>query len=88
MTIRGYFRGHSAIIKDDNWVYEDTLEPMAEPRPCAACGIKFPYGKPDICLGMLPGVDSACCGHGRTEDAFIIFESGVVIKGFQCPSEL
>ena len=24
------------------------------------------WGGPDPCLGMLPGVISACCGHGRS----------------------
>lgn len=34
---------------------------------------------PDHCLGSLPGVISACCGHGRTE-GYIIFENGTRIK--------
>ena len=33
----------------------------------------------DTCLGVLPGVISACCGHG-THEGHIIFENGVVVK--------
>ena len=37
-------------------------------KTCATCGGVFdgsdPWGGPDPCLGLLPGVISACCGHG------------------------
>ena len=34
---------------------------------------------PDPCLGMLPGVTSACCGHGE-EAGYISFECGFTIR--------
>lgn len=37
-------------------------------RACAYCGQEYDgsdgWGGPDPCLGLLPGVISACCGHG------------------------
>jgi len=26
---------------------------------------------PDVCLGWIPGVSQACCGHGNTDLAFV-----------------
>lgn len=41
------------------------------PLPCPACAeLPLPGGE-DPCLGVLPGVTSACCGHGRKENACI-----------------
>jgi hypothetical protein len=37
---------------------------------------------PDPCLGLLPGVTDACCGHGDRSRAFVAFENGVLIRGF------
>ena len=28
---------------------------------------------PDACLGYIPGVSQACCGHGHTDSAFVYF---------------
>lgn len=36
--------------------------------------------KVDPCLGYLPGVDNACCGHG-TGEGYIQFKNGVTIRG-------
>lgn len=35
----------------------------------------------DTCLGMLPSVRQACCGHGHPEDAYFIFHDGVEMRG-------
>jgi hypothetical protein len=50
-------------------------------RPCARCGAQFAPGAPDPCLGMLPAVKAACCGHG-VSNSYIAFENGVVVRGF------
>jgi hypothetical protein len=34
----------------------------------------------DAYLGTLPGVSAACCGHGK-EEGYVLFESGLVIRG-------
>ena len=48
--------------------------------PCVKCG-KLPTKEGyDPCLGTLPGVIDACCGHG-VKEAYIIFGNGVTIRG-------
>lgn len=45
-----------------NWVTDPD-----EPLPCVRCGRSPTPEGHDACLGYLPGVESACCGHGITE---------------------
>ena len=33
----------------------------------------------DPCLGILPGVKYACCGHGG-ESGYVFFENGLVVR--------
>lgn len=50
------------------------------PEPCPRCGhIKQSINEPDGCLGRLPGVKFACCGHGK-RPGYILFENGVSIR--------
>jgi len=48
-------------------------------RPCAACGLKRLRTGEDPCLGHLPGVLNACCGHG-VEPGYIQFENFRVLR--------
>lgn len=85
MKARSFFRGHSVITDPDGRrVYADTLEPLpgwgGEIRRCAKSGSRHEMHESDACLGDLPGVDNACCGHGVTE-GYIRFTNGTVIKG-------
>jgi hypothetical protein len=80
MTVRGYFRGHLLIwTEDQEWLYADTLDPApvngGKVRPCKKCGALFPLGEGEVdpCLGILPEVDNACCGHGVCSQAYIRF---------------
>ncbi|MGD9157674.1 MAG: hypothetical protein PVG39_04655 [Desulfobacteraceae bacterium] len=50
-------------------------------RPCPKCGMKRTKEGHDPCLGTLPGVIGACCGHG-IEEGYIAFENRMVIHGF------
>lgn len=77
------------MYQDDqgNWRFCDTDELTAETwgkRPCGHCGLygNSNDGLPDPCLGQLPGVTSACCGHGDPSQAYICFKGGVRIAGF------
>lgn len=85
---RSHFHGHPIVFQDAKWLYADTLQPIpgygGEMRPCAVCGTMdwSGDGKVDPCLGLLPGVDNACCGHGVAEQAYIRFTNGVVVRGF------
>jgi len=88
MTAKAYFRGHPLIWKDDRWLYADDSSEIpangGEIRPCIKCGALFSLGEGEVdpCLGILPGVDNACCGHGVRSEAYIRFRNGLVIKDF------
>ena len=78
-----YLRAHKIELKDGEWVFSDTKEPTVKTwhkRPCGYCGLyNTPEGH-DACLGTLPGVINACCGHGH-DPAYVQFENGVIIRG-------
>lgn len=48
-------------------------------RPCINCGKKPTEKGHDACLGELPRVKYACCGHG--EEGYILFNNGIRIEG-------
>ena len=54
----------------------------ASDKVCQRCGkTKNPRRGPDPCLGYLPGVRFACCGHGRLKFAYVFMEDGRVLRG-------
>lgn len=71
----GRVRGHDAYLDPVGTLrYCDDGTPVPEPdvRPCASCGlVPTPEGY-DGCLGFVPGAAAACCGHGRSEDAYVV----------------
>lgn len=94
MTATSHYRGNPVTWEDDNqrWVYTDTGEPTpgwgGEKEPCGLCGQpcgRYEWtddGDIDPCLGYLPGVTNACCGHGNPGEAYVIFENGIALRGF------
>ena len=88
MATRGFFRGHPIIFINKKWLYSNTKKALPgyggdkTPRPCLHCGKIFDFHESDPCLGDLPGVDNACCGHGVREESYIRFTNGVVVRGF------
>lgn len=52
---------------------------------CRECGLDVDPDAPDPCLGILPGVAFACCGHGGQhpergpKTAYLAFENGVTL---------
>ena len=83
-----FFRGHPIVRRGGEWVYADNNDPLpangGQVRPCTHCGLETPLGEGEVdpCLGVLPGVDNACCGHGERSESFIRFTNGVVVEGF------
>lgn len=73
------------------WEYEDTGERLpasgGKIRPCKKCGELFQLGEVDPCLGVLLGVDNACCGHGDREFSYIRFTSGICVEGFKVDTQ-
>lgn len=57
------------------------------PRACVACGVtRSPTDAPDPCLGMLPGVAFACCGHGNERKCYVVEEPVTGFVGWDdCP---
>lgn len=52
-----------------------------EQRPCGHCGLHNTDEGHDGCLGTLPDVMNACCGHGVDKDAYIQYSDGRRIGG-------
>lgn len=70
MTARTYSRGWLIEHDGKKWVYSDnTRQPCFSDdcRPCARCGKPPTSEGYDACLGHIPGVAAACCGHGVQE---------------------
>lgn len=77
-----YLAGNKIIWDDKDAVfkYKDGTSTTKEKiKPCPVCG-EHQIDGCDPCLGKLPGVISACCGHG-VKPGYVIFENGIKIKG-------
>jgi hypothetical protein len=64
------------------WFYVHTLQPTAdmwEDLPCGHCGLHFTPEGHDGCLGTIPGVMNACCGHGNPKHAYIQLLNGTIL---------
>lgn len=78
-----YLRGH-AIYFNDQWRYVDNDEPTIthwESRSCGACSLPNRPDGHDACLGELPGVINACCGHGQETQAYVQFANKDIVRG-------
>lgn len=86
MSKRSQFRGHAIELDEPGgrWVYCDTGEPTVDTwreRGCGHCGQHNTPEGHDACLGELPGVLNACCGHGEQSVAYVQFEGGGELRG-------
>lgn len=68
--------------KSSPWRYEDTNEIIDDnkPRKCPKCNLYPTKDDHDPCIANLPNVKYACCGHGKTNGAYISFENGDIIR--------
>jgi hypothetical protein len=77
----GYYRGHPVVCLEGEACerYANDLTSTVDEhgvsveRPCVHCGALAGPDGPDPCLGMLPGVVAACCGHGTVDEAYVLF---------------
>lgn|GEM_PF-4811035 len=78
MTATTYVFGHLC-----RWTYADSGEPVGDgnTRPCPKCGRLPNADGSDPCLGHLPGMRAACCGHG-VEPPYILTEEGDYVEGW------
>jgi hypothetical protein len=65
MTATSHHRGHPIAWDGTAWRFADGSH--VTERPCPTCGVTAEPDGPDPCLGLLPGVSAACCGHGVHE---------------------
>jgi hypothetical protein len=78
VTTRDTYRGHPMSYVDGAWRYNDTGQRVSDNphRPCGHCGLSDTSEGHDGCLGTLPGVVNACCGHGDNRTAYVQFADG------------
>ncbi len=77
-------RGHPIQETRGQWYYADTEQPTAgNRRNCALCQIPDTPEGHDPCLGTIPGVTNACCGHGDPVAAYIQLETGSHAQGME-----
>ena len=82
MLITSFFRGHQIYIANGECFYSDTNIPTAiNERKCGYCKRARTKEAHDGCLGTLPGVMNACCGHGVTSQAYVQYSLQNVIRG-------
>ncbi len=77
-------RGHPILFIRGVYVFADTMEPTVETwkeRDCGHCEKANTAEGHDGCLGVLPGVMNACCGHGVISDAYVQFSKNVILPG-------
>ena len=84
MAAGNAWRGHE-MVKDDAgaWRYYDSRQLVSDNprRPCGHCGRPETAEGHDGCLGILPGVANACCGHGAESEAYVQYADGTSLSG-------
>ncbi len=74
-------RGHDIIFINNQWLYKDTQTPtVGNERDCGHCGKSNTKEGHDACLGVLPKVMNACCGHGVIKDAYIQYWDNSIVR--------
>ena len=76
--MKSKWRGHKIKLKKGIWLYNDTNKPVRDNIniSCGFCGRPKTKEGYDACLGTLPGLTNACCGHGNIEEAYVQFSDG------------
>ncbi len=75
--------GAAGVVQclDCSLVYEPT---GWRRRRCNHCGMEWGETLIDPCIGRpIKGVSEACCGHGVPGNAYIIFDDGRRLGGFE-----
>ncbi len=69
---------------NNRWLFStsgESVEDSWKKLPCGICGKKSTDEGHDNCIGALPGVVNACCGHGRIDEAYVMFPDGCILRG-------
>lgn len=84
MSRHNSLRGHAIYFDGQEFRYSDNHESTVatwKERPCGHCGLHNTPEGHDGCLGTLPGVRNACCGHGQVRGAYIQFNDLTELRG-------
>jgi len=84
-------RGHNIEIRNGEWCYSDNGESTAKTwksRPCGFCGKHDTEEGHDGCLGYIPNLMNACCGHGSTKDVYIQNMDGSTLRGIDALNKI
>jgi hypothetical protein len=83
MVVKSKYRGNEIEFNSKGWVFSDTkiLVSDNKSRECGNCGLEQTKEGHDACLGELPHLMNACCGHGNNKDAYIQLMNGSSIHG-------
>ncbi len=67
------------------WIYSDNKKPVSEDknRSCGNCGKSQTKEGHDGCIGTLPDVLNACCGHGVGNESYIQFAGKTELRGIE-----
>ncbi len=85
------FRGYDIKKVGNEFVFCDTGEPTIETwhnRPCGHCKKHNTPEGHDGCLGTLPFVINACCGHGNYKEAYLQLENKKILRGFEAVEKM
>lgn len=89
MSSTDYLRGHPIFLKDGEWFYVDSNTPtVGNERDCGYCGRANSKEGHDGCLGTLPHITNACCGHGAVDEAYVQFSSEECLYGEDAVNEI
>ena len=83
-TAEPKFRGHDIERIDGKWYFcasGNLVEETHKGMPCGHCGKADTRDGHDGCLGALPGLMNACCGHGADNETYVQFLDGVIVSG-------
>ena len=78
------FRGYKIHKEGEEWLFSDIAEPVSQTwkrRPCGHCKLPNTPEGHDGCIGHLPGVMNACCGHDELKSTYILFAIGLSLRG-------
>lgn len=86
MPATSHHRGNPTYFDEaiGEWRYSDNHELVKDThreRPCGHCGEPRTAEGHDPCIGTLPGVMNACCGHGDVREAYVQLKGGHRIAG-------
>jgi len=83
MSALSKHRGHDIVFSNGVWLYQSDKTPvsMDKTRKCGHCGKGQTEEGYDGCIGNLPAVKNACCGHGVEAEAYVQFLDGSCLQG-------